>query len=318
MLKFEIIINHLSYLKNITFVVFLLNSSSTWPSHWEVFPQNVWWIGCTGDSHLALAETVWKSEKWTKSEPIIIRSICWKKPKISIFQKWLGQIGTLANCCVLIHRNGQNFHQIVSEKSRVVGFNPGSSESLKRISESHGNPPRLFSNLVDTVETLEVCSRAKSWVKSFFSCDCPLQNLVNAHMNDVWTVPMSFQKGTMCLLRKRVVRLLIFKHWVRFMSHSLEQRNSEILAVWKWVLIAGWKPGGVLMLFWLCLTLFRLGPVRRSCPTARSLLLKKRVMFVNFWWLGRQANATVSPTSSAPSFVSALTKESIGSNGSTV
>lgn len=32
----------------------------------------------------------------------------------------------------------------------------------------------------------------------------------------------------------------------------------------------------------LCLTLFRLGPVRRSCPTARSLLLKKRVMFVNF------------------------------------
>ena len=179
-------------------------------------------------------------------------------------------------------------------------------------------PPRLFSNLVDTVETLEVCSRAKSWVKSFFSCDCPLQNLVNAHMNDVWTVPMSFQKGTTCLLRKRVVRLLIFKHWVRFMSHSLEQRNSEILAVWKWVLIAGWKPGGVLMLFWLCLTLFRLGPVRRSCPTARSLLLKKRVMFVNFWWLGRQANATVSPTSSAPSFVSALTKESIGSNGSTV
>lgn len=33
---------------------------------------------------------------------------------------------------------------------------------------------------------------------------------------------------TTCLLRKRVVRLLIFKHWVRFMSHSKKLSHCSI------------------------------------------------------------------------------------------
>ena len=85
-----------------------------------------------------------------------------------------------------------------------------------------------------------------------------------------WTMSEPFQCRS-----KRAPRVSCESAWCDYwssstgwgvMSHSLEQRNSKILAVWKVGFDRGWKPGGVLMLFWLCLTLFRLGPVR-SCPT---------------------------------------------------
>ena len=160
MLKFEIIINHLSYLKTSLLLCFCWTLPRLGPRT-ERFSTKClmdwlhgWFApGASGDS----VELRKMEEKWTY---FIIRSLAEEAPKNLNFSEMAGSDW---NTCQLLRSYSPKRSEFSPDRFRKVSgrrVQPWFVRIVWKEFQKSWQPPRLFSNLVDTVETLEVCSRA--------------------------------------------------------------------------------------------------------------------------------------------------------------